>query len=119
VKKVTIQTHGHDKCQRTLGDVLLPRGMNLNRNLVKQGRWFRKYAPGDTVLEGLENEAREAWKGLWADPHPLPPWEWRKRKYSADSVGKSVMNPDEKGASPQGGWLFLWCLASTQRLHGI
>jgi hypothetical protein len=26
--------------------------------------WYRKYAPGDTVLEGLEKDAREAKKGL-------------------------------------------------------
>ena len=38
------------------------------------------YAPGDTVLEGLEKNTREARKGLWADPQPVPPWEWRKRK---------------------------------------
>jgi len=29
---------------------------------------YRKYAPGDTVLEGLEIEARESKKGLRADP---------------------------------------------------
>jgi len=38
----------------------------------------QKYAPGDTVLEGLETEAREARKDLWADPAHVPPWEWRK-----------------------------------------
>jgi micrococcal nuclease len=56
--------------------------MNLNQELVKQGWcwWYRKYAPGDTVLEGLENKAREARKGVWADPQPVPPWQWRKRK---------------------------------------
>lgn len=32
----------------------------------------------DTVLEQLEKDAREEKKGLWADPHPVPPWEWRK-----------------------------------------
>jgi len=46
-------------------------------------RWYQKYAPGDAVLEGLEKEAREAKKGLWADPQPVPPWEWRKRKERA------------------------------------
>ena len=40
-----------------------------------------KHAPGNTVLERLEYEAREARKGLWADRHPVPLWEWRKRNY--------------------------------------
>jgi endonuclease YncB( thermonuclease family) len=81
-KEVTLQTHGHDKYKRTLADVLLPDGMNLNQELVKQGWcwWYRKYATENTTLEGLEKEARDAWKGLWADPQPVPPWEWRKRK---------------------------------------
>ena len=80
-KEVTIQTHGKDYRKRTLGDVILPDGTNVNQELVKHGWcwWYRKYAPGDTVLEWLENEAREAKKGLWADPQPVPPWEWRKR----------------------------------------
>ena len=81
-KQVTIQTRGHDKYRRTLADVLLPDGMNLNQELVRQGVcwWYRKYASGDTVLEGLEKDAREGRRGLWADPQPVPPWEWRKRK---------------------------------------
>jgi endonuclease YncB( thermonuclease family) len=80
-KEVTIQMHGYDKYKRTLGDVILPDGMNLNQELVKQGWcwWYRKYAPGDTVLERLETEARAERKGLWVDPAPIPPWEWRKR----------------------------------------
>ena len=80
-KKVTIQTHGYDKYKRTLGDVFLSDGRNLNQELVRQGFcwWYRKYAPGDTILERLENEAREERKGLWVDPQPVPPWEWRKR----------------------------------------
>ena len=54
-------------------------GTNVNYTLVKEGWWwwYRKYGPGATVLEGLEKEAREAKKGLWVDPQPVPPWEWR------------------------------------------
>ena len=57
--------------------------------LVKEGWcwWYRKYAPGDTVLEGLGNEARETKKGLWADPQPVPPWEWRKGSKWANVTG--------------------------------
>jgi endonuclease YncB( thermonuclease family) len=78
-KDVTVQMHDHDKYKRTLGDVLLPDGMNLNQELVKQGWcwWYRKYAPGDTVLEGLEQDAREGKKGLWVDPAAIPPWVYR------------------------------------------
>ena len=81
-KEVTVQPHGHDKYERTIGEVLLPDGTNVNQELVKEGWcwWYRKYAQGDTVLEGLERKARESKKGLWADPQPVPPWEWRKRK---------------------------------------
>ena len=81
-KEVTVRTHGHDKYTRTIGDVILPDGMNLNQELVKQGWcwWYRKYAPRDTVLEGLERDAREGRKGLWADPQPVPPWEWRRSR---------------------------------------
>jgi endonuclease YncB( thermonuclease family) len=84
-KEVTLKTHGQDKYRRTLADVLLPDGTNVNHMLVNQGWcwWYRKYAPGDTVLEGLETEAREAKKGLWTDPHPVPPWEWRHRRHEA------------------------------------
>jgi micrococcal nuclease len=61
--------------------VMLPDGMNLNQELVKQGWfwWYRKYAPEDTVLKGLKKEAREGRKGLWADPKPVPPMEWWNR----------------------------------------
>jgi len=80
-KEVTLQTHDFDKYGRTLANVLLPDSTNVNHVLVKQGWcwWYRKYAPGDTVLEGREKAAREGWKGLWADPQRVPPWEWRKR----------------------------------------
>ena len=36
-KEVTIQTHGKDRYGRTLADVLLPNGANINHILVKNG----------------------------------------------------------------------------------
>ena len=81
-KEVTLQTFGKDKYGRTIADVLLPDRTNVNHKLVKDGWcwWYRKYAPGNTVLEGLEKEAREARKGLWTDPQPVPPWEYRRSR---------------------------------------
>jgi len=75
-------TNQRDKTDtRTIGEVILPDGMNLNQELVKQGWcwWYREYAPGDTELKKLEREAREERKGLWAAAQPVPPWEWRKK----------------------------------------
>ena len=67
---------------RTSADVFLSDGTNLNHTLVKDGWcwWYRKYAPGDTVLEGLEKDARNAKQGLWVDPAPIPPWIYRKAR---------------------------------------
>jgi micrococcal nuclease len=59
--------------------VVLSDGMNGNHELVKEGWcwWYRKYAPGDTIVEGLEKEARDTKKGLWVDPAPIPPLVYR------------------------------------------
>jgi endonuclease YncB( thermonuclease family) len=46
-KEVTLQIHGKDKYGRTIADVILPDGTNVNHSLVKDG-WcwlYRKYAP--------------------------------------------------------------------------
>jgi micrococcal nuclease len=69
-----------DRYGRTIADVLLPDGPNVNHTLVKEGWcwWYRKYAPRDVILEELETRARVARKGLWADPQPVPPWAWRQ-----------------------------------------
>lgn len=81
-KDVTVDDLGRDRHSRTIADVILPDGVSLNQELVKQGWcwWYRKYAPENTVLEGLEQEARKEKRGLWVDPNPLPPWEWRKAR---------------------------------------
>lgn len=80
-RTVTIQPHDTDKYKRIVADIVLADTTHVNQKLVKDGWcwWYRKYAPDDTVLEGFEREARQAKRGVWSDPHPVPPWEWRKR----------------------------------------
>jgi micrococcal nuclease len=80
-KKVTLQTFGKDEYGRTIADVILPDGTNINQMLVKDGWcwWYPKYAPENVILAELQRRARRSGLGLWADPEPVPPWEWRKR----------------------------------------
>lgn len=91
---VTITPYEKDKYGRTVADVILPDQTNVNQLLVKEGWcwWYRKYAPDDAVLETLETEARHTKRGLWTDPHPVPPWVYRKSKQK-QAVGVSDQLP--------------------------
>jgi micrococcal nuclease len=78
-KTVTVVVKGQDRYRRTLGEVLLADGSSLNKQLVRDGwAWQYKRYSSDRVLAALEAEARQARRGLWADPHARPPWEFRQ-----------------------------------------
>lgn len=81
-RKVTVLTTKKDRFGRTLALITLPNGHSLNEELLRAGLawWYRKYAPKDRNLALLEEAARDAGLGLWADPSPTPPWLWRKEK---------------------------------------
>ncbi|WP_407699771.1 thermonuclease family protein [Stieleria sedimenti] len=40
--------------------------------------YYTQYALDDTELANAECKAREAERGLWADPRHVAPWDWRK-----------------------------------------
>lgn len=78
-KTVAVQVRGTDQYGRILGEVILPDGRSLNRELVRNGYawWYRRYS-NDPVFQQLEEEARRERRGLWRDRNPLPPWEFRR-----------------------------------------
>ncbi len=79
-QNVTVYGDKRDRYGRRLGEVLLPDGRSLNQEVIKAGLawWFRKYSK-DLRLGELERQARVAKRGLWAEPRPVPPWEWREK----------------------------------------
>ncbi len=79
-KDVKVIVRDVDRYGRTVGEVILPGGRNLNQELVRAGLawWYVQFAPRDRVLAALQTEARDAKRGLWADKNPVPPWEWRR-----------------------------------------
>ena len=76
-KSVSVEKETVDKYGRTVGTVFID-GMDVNKNQVARGMaWmYRKYAHDRTLVQ-IENNARQARAGLWADPNPVPPWEFR------------------------------------------
>ena len=79
---VTVTNRGRDRYHRLLGEIVLSDQRILNHELVREGAcwWYHVYAPHNTTLQALETDARTLKRGLWADPAPTPPWEWRKQK---------------------------------------
>ncbi len=80
-ERVIIKAHDTDRYGRTIADVILEDGRNLNQELVKAGLawWYFKYSD-DRELGQLELDAKLAHVGLGNDTYPVPPWVFRKIK---------------------------------------
>ena len=92
-KTVTVVETDKDKYGRTVAIVLLPDKRILNHELVVAGFawWYQQYAPNDKALQILHADARTNKRGLWADPNPIPPWDFRHTPAglsSASSAGE-------------------------------
>lgn len=78
-KTVRLQVTGKDRYQRTLGDVFVGQTW-INLAMVERGfAWhFVKYNK-DARLRTAETKARDACLGLWRNPAPVAPWDWRPK----------------------------------------
>ncbi len=77
-KEVTVEGRGEDKYGRLLARIRTG-GVELNEALVRNGlAWHYQRGAIDRPLADAEKTARAARAGLWADPHPVPPWLWRR-----------------------------------------
>jgi endonuclease YncB( thermonuclease family) len=77
-QRVKVWPVGKDSDGRMVGWVFT-KEKSLNKELLLAGlAWHYKRYSSDAVLASMEMKARAARKGLWADPDPVPPWEFRK-----------------------------------------
>jgi len=73
VRVVTTDRYGRQVCRVAVG------GRDLGADLLRAGlAWHYKHFNQEAHLAQLEAQARAQRRGLWADPKPMPPWEWRR-----------------------------------------
>ncbi len=78
-KQVRADVKTTDQYSRYVAEVFLPDGRSLSREIVRNGyAWHYPRYSYDPKLTALEKEARNLKRGLWADPHPIPPWQFRR-----------------------------------------
>ena len=90
-KTVTVETTKRDRYGRQIGKVLV-NGRDVNLIQVEQGMaWFyreyqREQSRNDRKLyESAEDAAKAQRRGLWLDPEPVAPWDFRKNRRNASS----------------------------------
>ncbi|MFQ5580346.1 MAG: thermonuclease family protein [Nitrospiria bacterium] len=79
-KAVAVKVVGVDPEGRVLAQVRgLISGRNLNGELLRVGlAWWQWKSSGNMELGDVELVARKHKVGLWQDPNPVPPWEFKK-----------------------------------------
>lgn len=89
-----VTTKNTDRYGRTVADVEC-QGKDAGQEQVSAGMaWvYDKYANGYALLYPLQKSAQASKRGLWADPAPTPPWEWRKAKKSKATrlIGRDLL----------------------------
>lgn len=75
---LTICRDGKDKYGRTIASVAV-NGKDVGRQLVAQGcAWaYTQYMEVGSDLLSIENNAKLAGLGLWANTNPIAPWDYR------------------------------------------
>lgn len=85
-KTVVLEGDKIDRYGRTVAKVLLNgRDVNLAQIAAGMAWHYKKYereqSSNDRMLYGAEElDARAARRGLWEDPQPVAPWDWRAEK---------------------------------------
>jgi endonuclease YncB( thermonuclease family) len=81
---VLVDWHKRDRYGRLVG-VVIAFGHDVGLEQIRAGLawWYREYAKEQNandrqLYELAEDDARQAKRGLWTEPQPVPPWEWRR-----------------------------------------
>ncbi len=91
-RQVTAEIVDIDQYKRAVA-VIRYGGRDINREMVAEGlAWaYRQYLQGTYASEYIdaESRARSRRAGLWRDPNPQPPWEFRHNRPGDKRRGRS------------------------------
>jgi endonuclease YncB( thermonuclease family) len=80
---VEVQEMDVDRYGRTVAQLEV-QGQDVGTEMVRRGlAWvYERYCtiPDCGAMRRAQAEAQAARTGLWADPSPTPPWDWRRAK---------------------------------------
>jgi endonuclease YncB( thermonuclease family) len=94
-QQVEADSRAVDKYGRTVALLKLGR-LNVNEEMVRQGMaWEYSNFHSDRHYLALQQAARQAKRGLWQQPHPMPPWRWRKQHAQAVDEPPPVLKPGD------------------------
>ncbi|HPI00307.1 MAG TPA: thermonuclease family protein [Chitinophagaceae bacterium] len=81
-KQVEVENKNIDRYGRTIGMVFTDNHINVNEALLKVGlAWhYSDYDKNHPAWGSLEKQAREKKIGLWSQPNPIAPWNYRRQK---------------------------------------
>ena len=78
-KSVEIDDKGKDRYGRTLANVFVGK-LWINLVMVESGMaWHFIQYNKEPEYRQAERISRESRLGIWSQPNPIPPWEWRKQ----------------------------------------
>lgn len=87
---VTVRYTGNDRYGRILGEVWHG-NLFVNEEMVKEGwAWIYEKSSASRKLISLERDARKAQKGIWSEPNPISPREWRAAERRKKSDRKNT-----------------------------
>jgi endonuclease YncB( thermonuclease family) len=80
-KAVGIDVKDTDTYGRTVGVVYVD-GRSVNLAMVRGGHawWYKRYAGLNETLREAQEHAQAYELGLWQDPNPVAPWDWRRQR---------------------------------------
>ncbi|MFZ2302666.1 MAG: thermonuclease family protein [Gallionella sp.] len=97
-KQVKVSSQAVDQYGRMVAHLGLD-SLDINAEQIRRGMaWEYSHFHGNKALVALQEEAKQAPRGLWALSDPMPPWEWRK--LHPGSAGEQPRAANLQSAAP-------------------